>query len=91
MPCLVLVTYPDCLVITTKGVQDVLKRGKDAWQDWDVLSAKIRAQKRDQDEEFQCLALVRQMLNNCVHNKTERPISLYSTQKSMIDACSIFK
>ena len=60
VPCLVVMSYPDCIVITTGGAKDILnKQQDDAWQDWDILSAKVRALKRDKDEEFQVMALVR--------------------------------
>ena len=47
-----MITNPDCVVITTAGAADIMKKGKETWLDWDVLSAKVRAKKRDKDEEF---------------------------------------
>ena len=59
IPALVVLSYPDCLVITDDGVSDVYKRGSEAWAGWEYELARVAARKRDKDEEFQALALVR--------------------------------
>ena len=59
IPALVVLGYPDCLVVTEDGAGDIFKRGNDAWTDWEYELARVRARKRDSVEEFQALALVR--------------------------------
>ena len=63
IPALVVLSFPDCLVITDDGVGDIFKKGSDAFADWECELARVRARKRDKDEEFQALALVRQMID----------------------------
>ena len=40
-------------------MSDVYKRGSEAWAGWEYELARVAARKRDKDEEFQALALVR--------------------------------
>ena len=52
IPALVILSYPDCLVITDDGVGDLYKRGADLWADWDYELARVAARQRVKDEEF---------------------------------------
>ena len=63
IPALVVLSYPDCLVVTDDGVGDIYSKGKEAWTEWEYELARVRARKRDKDEEFQAMALVRQMID----------------------------
>ena len=83
IPALVVLSHPDCLVITEDGVGDIYKSGSEAWVDWEYELARVAARKREMDEEFQALALVRQMIDECVHGDS-KPISLLSLQESPI-------
>ena len=88
IPALVVLGYPDCLVITDDGVGSILTRGNGAWNDWEYELARVRARKRDTVEEFQAQALVRQMIDYSVNGDGIKPISLHSSQEIMIEQTS---